>query len=132
MKTQLITSATGEPIDLEEIKEWCRVEIGETAEDDLLLSLIQTARARAEDITGRKLMPETWYHYLDDWPDCDHITLPLPPLRSVPSSGIVYTDSTAKTLFVQLEKLRFPRMPWRKMVIWLLDFLTTPGTTTLL
>jgi uncharacterized phiE125 gp8 family phage protein len=84
------------------MKTWLRIESGETAEDDLLYSLIEAARERAESITNRKYMPETWYYYLDAWPTENYITLPYAPLRyvgstAVASTGIYYTDSTGNS-----------------------------------
>jgi uncharacterized phiE125 gp8 family phage protein len=95
MRVTTVTSATGEPITLEEVKKHLRLELGETNEDDYLEDLIISARQRVEAITGRSLMPESKYYYLDDWEvdNEDYIQIPNPPLRSIPSSGVSYTDS---------------------------------------
>jgi uncharacterized phiE125 gp8 family phage protein len=95
MKTVIVTSATGEPITLAEAKEHLRVNT--TDNDDYITNLITVARQRVEEITNRKLMPQTWKVYYDAWPSSgdnyDHIDLPYPPLSTVPSTGIVYTNS---------------------------------------
>lgn len=97
MRTVVVTSATGEPVTLEEAKQHIRIEIGETVEDDLISGLITVARQRVENITGRKLMPQSWKSYYDDWPNKDYIELPYPPLRSMPSSAVVYKKSTGNS-----------------------------------
>jgi uncharacterized phiE125 gp8 family phage protein len=99
MKTVVVTSATGEPITLEDVKSQLRLELGQTNEDEFLEGLITAARQHVENITGRKLMPQTWTVYYDAWPsgkdNYDTIEIPYPPLRSIPSTGLVYTDSTS-------------------------------------
>ena len=52
-------------------------------------------------ITWRKLVTQTWYAYLDDWPRGNYIELPFGKLQSVTPevidgvSGIKYIDSDA-------------------------------------
>lgn len=98
MKTVVVTSATGEPLTLEDVKSQLRLELGQTDEDEFLQDLITAARQHIENITGRKLMPQTWRVYFDAWPsgkkNYDSFEIPYPPLRSIPSTGLVYTDST--------------------------------------
>lgn len=96
MRTAVVTSATGEPLTLEEVKDHLRLEQGETAEDEYLDTLVTVARQQVEDYTGRKLMPETRYLYLDNWQQSysdEYIYIPDPPLRSIPTTGVYYTDS---------------------------------------
>jgi len=98
MKTLLVTGSTGSPITLEEIKAHLRIERGETRDDDMLKNYRSAAVEMVENITNRKLMPQTWKMYLDDWPDSYSIELPYAPLQSVNSTdGILYTDSTGNT-----------------------------------
>ena len=94
MKTVLVTSSTGEPITLEELKNHLRIMPGETEDDEYLRTLITMSRERVEEITNRKLMPQTWKLHLNNWPNTDYIQLPYGRVRSVPSTGIVYTNST--------------------------------------
>ena len=97
MKTVVVTSVTGEPITLEEVKWQLRLEPGNVEEDEYLTSLIGMSRQRVESITGRRLMPQTWKAYHDEWPAGDRLELPLPPLRSMASSGFTYKNSTGAT-----------------------------------
>ena len=94
MKTVLVTSSTGEPITLEDLKAHLRIMPGETEDDDYLNILISMSREYVEQVTNRKLMPQSWKLYLDAWPDKDFVQLPYGKVVSVPSTGIVYTNST--------------------------------------
>ena len=94
MKTVLVTSSTGEPIILEDLKAHLRIMPGETEDDDYLNALISMSREYVEQVTNRKLMPQSWKLYLDAWPNKDYVQLPYGKVVSVPSTGIVYTNST--------------------------------------
>ena len=94
MKTVLVTSSTGEPITLEDLKAHLRIMPGETEDDEYLRVLISMSREYVEEVTNKKLMPQTWKLYIDAWPGSDYIQLPYGKVRSVPSTGIVYTNST--------------------------------------
>ena len=95
IKTSVVTSATGEPITTAEIRSHLR--ISSTLEDTYLDSLEIVARQRAESITGRKLMPQTHKVYFDMWPDGYCFEMPYTPMQSVPTTGIVYKDSTGNS-----------------------------------
>ena len=66
------------------------VEAATHAEDTLLESLITAARERAEFLTGRAIITQTWTGYLDEFPADDEIILPKPILESVTS--VKYRD----------------------------------------
>ncbi|MFZ5762838.1 MAG: head-tail connector protein [Thermodesulfobacteriota bacterium] len=85
----LITAPAAEPVSLAEAKLHLRVE--HAADDALITALIQAARERAEAITRRALISQTWEVYLDEWPSEGFIRLPMPPLQSVAS--VKYTDT---------------------------------------
>ncbi len=98
MKTAVITTnTTGEVVTLEEIKQHLRLEVGETEEDEYLKALRAAAVDRAESITNRKLLTQSYYYYRNEWPCEDSFELPYAPLASVPSSGIVYKKSTGNS-----------------------------------
>lgn len=88
MKISLATASTQEPITLEEAKNFMRIDTDD--DDGLILTQITAAREYAENIQLRKFLTQTWWYYLDDWPDTNYIELPFPPLLSVAS--ITYTD----------------------------------------
>jgi len=119
MKTVIVTSATGEPLTLREVKEHLRIEVGETAEDDLLNGLIISARQRVETITNRKLMPQKWDYRLDEWPDEDCIELPFSPVQNIGSTWVAYKNSTG-----QIQTLSSTK--------WEVDNISGPGRLCLL
>ena len=65
------------------------------AEESLLTSIIEAARERVEEYTGRKIMTQTWDYYLDAFPEEDYIVIPFGNLQDVTS--ITYTDSDGNT-----------------------------------
>jgi uncharacterized phiE125 gp8 family phage protein len=91
METTIKTAATVEPISLDELKYHLRIDLDDTDQDDYLNGLIATAREEAEELTWRKFISQTWYAYLDDWPNEDYIVLPFGSLQSV--TAIKYTDT---------------------------------------
>ncbi len=99
IQTKIVTSATGEPIDLEDMKNQLRLDVGMSAEDDLLNGFIRAATRRIEGITNLKLLTQTWKAYPSAWPSSEnYIELPYSPLIHVTSStGVVYKDSSGST-----------------------------------
>ena len=91
MKTVLKTAPTNKPVTLREAKEHLRIVLGNTDEDDYLEALLDAAIERTEQFLRRRLITQTWYYYLDDWPGVDAIKLPYGKLQSVTS--VKYTDS---------------------------------------
>lgn len=92
-----VTAATEEPVTLAEAKLWCKVELDEMADDDLIAGLIATARGRYEEFTGRALLKQTFDQYLDRFPNyADGAVMPMRwPLVSVSSiRGFQTTDAT--------------------------------------
>ena len=86
MTLRLITAATALAVDIDEAKAHLRVT--ESAEDDLIESMLWAAQDMAEQATGRALMTQTWELALDDWYYI--IKLTSPPVQSITS--ITYTD----------------------------------------
>ena len=86
MTLRLITAATALAVDIDEAKAHLRVT--ESAEDDLIESMLWAAQDMAEQATGRALMTQTWELSLEDWYYI--IGLTSPPVQSITS--ITYTD----------------------------------------
>jgi uncharacterized phiE125 gp8 family phage protein len=61
-----VTAPATEPILLIEMKNYLRVDIDD--DDDLITTLISTARERAEDLTGRCLISQQWQFAMDKFP----------------------------------------------------------------
>ena len=94
---RIITPVTTEPITLAEVRQHLRLPENET-EDNLLLSLITTARSYCEHYTRRALSEQTLEVYLDRFPSADPIELPCPPLQSVTEIG--YKDSNGEEMIL--------------------------------
>ena len=90
METTLKTAPVVQPISLNEVKRHLRIDIDDVDQDDYLQDLIVVARRRVESITWRKLITQTWYAYLQNWPRGEYIELPFGNLQSV--TAIKYTD----------------------------------------
>ena len=97
MKTALKTAPTGYPVSIKEAKEHLRLEIGDTYQDDYLETLIQAATKNAEMICKRRLITQTWYYYLEQWPCENYITIPFGQLQSVTSIKYKETDASEST-----------------------------------
>jgi len=84
------TAATGitEPVTLTEVKihlglaTSAAAAVAYTAQDGLLNRDIATARAQAEQETGRRFITQTLTYYLKQWPSESYIKIPYPPLQS--------------------------------------------------
>lgn len=89
MSLKLITAPAAEPVTLTEAKLHLRVD--HDTEDDLITDLIVAAREKAEHLTGRKLISQTWEQVLDAFPG-SAIDLETPPVASITS--VTYTDTS--------------------------------------
>ena len=88
------TTAPGiEPVTLTEMKAHLRVDIDD--EDDLITSLIVTARSAIEHRTRRQMITAVWDLSLPGFPSCGRIELPFSNLQSVMS--IAYADINGDT-----------------------------------
>lgn len=98
MKTKLITAPALEPVTLEDMQEHLRVETdGTNPDDDVIIGLITVAREYVEGYSGRAFITQTWELALDEFPVCNYIELPYPPLQSVTSVKYYDTDETEAT-----------------------------------
>lgn len=75
------TDATLEPVTLTETKLFTRIDLND--DDNLISGLIKAARLIVEDICRRSLINTTWQYYLDEYPACDMITLPMGLVSSI-------------------------------------------------
>lgn len=75
------TDATVEPVTLTEAKLFAKIDLAD--DDNLVTSLIKAARLVVEDICRRSLINTTWQLYLDEYPACDTIVLPMGLVSSV-------------------------------------------------
>lgn len=95
--SQLIAGPASEPVTLTEAKMHLRLAVDAagaeayTNEDSRINVIISTARQMVEAYSRRQLINQTWNVYLDRFPSCVNIILPLSPVSDVAS--IAYTDA---------------------------------------
>lgn len=102
MGLKLITAPEEEPLFLDGVKTFCKVNGDD--DDALIESMITAARQMAETQTKRALITQTWDLYLDDFP-CDYsyssdyaIILPKPTLQSVTYLKYIDSEGVLQTL----------------------------------
>lgn len=86
---RVITAPEEEPVTVAEVKINSRID--HDNEDSLIEGFIATARAHCEDVNRRAFVTQTLEVTLDQWPHCDYIQLPRPPLISI--THVKYIDS---------------------------------------
>lgn len=96
MKLICITQPASEPIQLVDVEGQCRI-TDLSAEASTIEVMIQAVRERAEQITRRALVTQTWELTLNSFP-YGAISLPLPPLQTVDSIKYIDTDGAEQTL----------------------------------
>lgn len=89
----LAVAPSTEPVSLAEAKLHLRVD--HTSEDTLITALIRAARIYVEEWMRRALITQEWNAYLDCFPRCNYIQLPMPRLRS--ATSLSYTDTAGVT-----------------------------------
>lgn len=98
MKLSLTSESTAELVSVADLRTYLRFSSTDsTAEDALLASFITAARQKAENITRRSLVSQTWRLVLDDFPAWE-IELPRAAPLSTVSSAVTITfveDTTA-------------------------------------
>lgn len=93
-RLRLVTEAASEPLSLDEAKIFCRVDSPD--DDDLIVSLIKSARRRVEKDTGLAIMTQKFVCVYDRWPDQAPGGLSGPwwdGVREGPISIVSYTNA---------------------------------------
>lgn len=139
MTTTILTPPTVEPLSLADIKAQLKIDTAD--EDDLLTSLITTARQHLEAETGLCLMTQTLRLYLDDWPASEVIHLPKTPVQTI--DAVTVYDENGHAVQASLQDhlldgqarparlwLRNPPLPGRPINGIEIDFTAGFGTAT--
>lgn len=84
----LVTDASIEPVSLADMKEFMKVDLSD--ENDIITSMIKSARISIENYCGIGLITKTYDYYFDEASDV--IKIPLPPLQSV--TTFVYNNTS--------------------------------------
>lgn len=96
MALVLTSAPLSEPVTVAEAKAHLRVD-GE-AEDQLIASLILTARLHIEAALGLALITQGWRWSLDRWPDGREIALPLRPLQALEEVRVIAANGDATVI----------------------------------
>lgn len=87
---------SAEPLTVAELKS--RLRIDHSSEDTLIEALGKAARELIEGWTGCRMMTRTEYLYLDSFPPCDGIVIPVAPVTAVASVKVYDEDNVATTM----------------------------------
>lgn len=90
------TGPSAEPLTVAELK--ARLRVDHSAEDTLIEAFGKAARELIEGWTGCRMMTRTEYLYLDDFPPCDGIVIPVAPVTAVASVKLYDEDDAATTM----------------------------------
>lgn len=91
MNLELITAPTQEPVSMDSLVIFLRIDEENYVENELLESILTSARGVVETITRRAILTQTWDYYIDAFPGVNYFKLPLGNLQSV--THVKYTDS---------------------------------------
>lgn len=94
MGLTLVTAPAVEPVSLQEAKDHLRVD--HASDDALIEALIAAARRQAENITGLRLVAQTWRWTLDGFVDV--LRPPIGPVSAVNSIKYLDTAGVEQTL----------------------------------
>ena len=118
-RLNIVAEPALEPVTLNEVKNFLRIELTETIENDLLNNLIETVRQEAELFTGMRFITQEWQIFWDFIPNGfirnvwwdgvregsvndltkgNSIFLPFPPLQSVTHIKFFDDQDVATTL----------------------------------
>ena len=120
MPAILVTPPAIEPVSLAGAKAHLRVVHAE--EDQLISTLISSARRIAEARSGLLLIEQVWTSFLDDWPDTGVIDLPLSPVSSITEVRTYGEDDIAAAIdpahYYADTASRPPRLLLRGSRVW--------------
>lgn len=110
MTLQIVTAPAALPVTLAEFRAHRRIPAADTSLDSELTLALQGATARAETLTGLRLITQTLLLTLDQFPR--RIELPVWPVQSVTSVVYDDRDGTEQTFATDLWRVVKSRKPW--------------------
>ena len=95
---QLDTAPAAEPVSTADAKTWLYVLSSETDHDDLIDSLVKTARRYIETEKNTALINQTWKYYLDEFPcNGDAIVFDMYPISAITDVSYIDTNGDTQT-----------------------------------
>lgn len=116
MKTVLAIAPTTTPVSLAEVKTHLRVT--ETDEDGYITGLIGGAVGYVENVTGRKLITQTWKYLLDEWPRDAEMVLPFGGCSAVNSIKYKGQDGSEATWSADYYTVDTESIPGRVVIAY--------------
>jgi hypothetical protein len=99
MAIKIVTAPTAEPVTITEAKSQLRVDIGD--DDAFIAEQIKAAREDCASFQNRCYYTTVYELWLDEFPEDDHIDIPLPPLQvPVVTAGAFVIGMTYRILTV--------------------------------
>lgn len=92
----VLSPPAAEPVTLAQARAFLKLD--DTAEDELLGSLITAARLMVEARSGRILVDQSWRLVLDRWPAGGEIRLPLSPVSAVSAARVYDVQGSAQAV----------------------------------
>ncbi len=81
MSAILHTPPAIEPVSLSQVKNHLKIET--SADDDLILRLVSTARQYVERVSQHVLIEQVWRVYFNHWPEDNELALPVMPVSFI-------------------------------------------------
>jgi uncharacterized phiE125 gp8 family phage protein len=81
----LVTGTTFEPVSLQELKLWLKVDEGDVLDDGVISSVNTAARQRIESEVRRSMLTQTFDQVMDDAPCEEYVELERSPLIGITS-----------------------------------------------
>ncbi len=110
---ELVTAPLGRVVTLQEAKQQCRVDQDITIDDAEITRLIDLAQEFTEQLVSghRQWLPAVYDLPLYDWPWCEPLRLPRPPLLAVLSVSYYDGNDASQTLATTVYRTR---TPWKQ------------------
>lgn len=96
MPLVLIAGPSEEPVSVTEAKTHLRIDGND--EDTVIASLILAARLHIERMLDLALITQRWSLYLDRWPECGQVEIPLGPVQAVDSVTVYSAEHVGTVL----------------------------------
>lgn len=109
---RVVTAAPYYPVSRAEAKEWLRVDIDDTSQDNVIDLLIGAMTDHAENLTGRVFVQRSLEMLLDYFPACD-IILPRAPVLTVDYVKYYDSNNALQTLASSVYEYDIYREPAR-------------------
>jgi hypothetical protein len=102
VEVRFVEQSTYEPVTLEEVKEWCRIDSDLTADDTLLETIIKAARISCEGYTNRSFVNHDIEAVLRN--ECGNILLPYCPIAfDSNEADVLFYDEDGENITDKIE-----------------------------